>query len=50
VIVKVGLAIGMEIETLREKFDRDFDSEQPGAVCLAGIRIVCNGSLPQASQ
>jgi hypothetical protein len=43
VIVEIGIAIGIEIETLREKLDRDpdhdvyFDFPQTGAYCGAEI-------------
>jgi hypothetical protein len=36
-IVEIGLAVGIEIETLREELDRDRDRERPGICCMARV-------------
>jgi hypothetical protein len=37
VILEIGIAIGIEIETLREKLDPDFELDRTGACCDAKI-------------
>jgi hypothetical protein len=46
VILEIGIAIGIEIETFRQKSDFDFDFARTRVCCAAKIRLICKYLAP----